>query len=285
MDHSSATRALACAIREEAWLSFTRLRQGRSETEVAGKVKTALEQLEGLQSGEMPDYHDPWVALFYVLWYQPPQINLAYSAIRPFVGDEQERWQFVDFGAGALAAQFGVALALAERGQLATVVQSIEPSDAMFELGDAIWRRFVDVLDDGQLRRTCRTITAERCSVDEIGRVKAARRALLAIHAVYREKRESVADDMKTLRKELKPHLGVVSTHRMNDCLARGISPFKKVKEPEIEPVFSGNLQAITALRKRIWISIGEPTGIAQDYLNGRVSWEWRAATVLIYDG
>ena len=284
MNQGLVTEALSKAIVEEAELSFAGLREGLGRNAVKERVENALEQLKDLRTGAMPDYGDPWVALFYVLWYQPSQINLVYSSLRPFGGGEHERWQVVDFGAGALAAQFSVALALAEGGQPATVVQSIEPNDAMFEIGNAIWNRFVDVLDDDNLRRACRNTTAERCSVGDIERRKGARRALLGIHPVYHENRDSVAADMRTLRKELKPHLGVVSTHRMNGQLARSVSPFKRVKETEVEPVFSGYLHEITALRRRIWTSLGQPTGIAQAYLRSQVSWEWRAATVLIYD-
>ena len=284
MDQRVVTEALSKAIVGEAESRFAELQKGLGRSTVADRVENALKQFEGLQTGAMPDYSDPWVALFYVLWYQPSQINLVCSSLEPFAGGEGERWQVVDCGAGALAAQFGVALALAERGQPATVVQSIEPSDAMFELGTAVWRRFVDALGSHPLSRACRTITAERCSVDEVERLKGARRALLGIHLVYDENRQSVAADMKTLRKELKPHLGVVSTHRTNGRLARRVSPFKNVEEPEIDPVFSGYLRAITAARKRIWTSLDRPAGIAQAYLTNSVTWEWPDATVLIYD-
>lgn len=285
MDQSVVAAALSDAIVGEAESRFAELQHGLSRSDVVERVENALKQFGSLQTGAMPDYSDPWVALLYVLWYQPSQMNLVCSSLRPFAGGEWERWQVVDCGAGALAAQFGVALALAERGRPATVVQSIEPSDAMFELGSAVWQRFVDALGSNPLGRACRTITAERCSVDEIERLKGARRALLGIHSVYDENRQCIAADMRTLRRELKPHLGVVSTHRMNGHLARSVSPFKKVEEPEIEPVFSGYLQAITAVRKRIWDSLDQPAGIAQAYLTNSVSWEWPDATVLIYDG
>lgn len=285
MDRGLVTEALSEAIVGEAESRFAKLRAGLRRNAVKANVENALEQLRDLRTGAMPDYSDPWVALFYVLWYQPSQINLVYSSLRQFAAGEHDRWQVVDFGAGALAAQFGGALALAEHGQPATVVQSIEPNDAMFELGSAVWSRFGDVLEDDHLRRTCRTITAERCSVDEIERLKGARRALLGIHPVYDENRQSVAAGMKTLRKELKPHLGVVSTHQMNGHLAHSVWPFKSVKEPEIEPAFGGHLQDITAFRKGIWASLGQPAGIAQQYLNSQVRWTWRDATVLIYDG
>ena len=285
MDQGPVTEALSEAIVGEAEFRFAKLQAGLEQNAVKERVESALKQLEGLQTGAMPDYGDPWVALFYVLWYQPSQINLVYSSLRPFADGEHDRWQVVDFGAGALAAQFGVALALAEHGQPMTVVQSIEPKDAMFELGSAIWRRFVGTLKDNQLQQAVRNITAQRCSVDEVERARGARRTLLGIHSVYHENRQSVDADMRTLRKELKPHLGVVSTHRMNGNLARAVSPFRRVEEPEIEPAFGGHLQDITAFRKEIWASLGQPAGIAQQYLNSQVRWTWRDATVLIYDG
>lgn len=283
MDQDLVTNALSEAIVEAADSVFTELRDGLSDAVVKQKVIEALQQLSELGTGPMPDYDDPWVALFYVLWYQPAQINLAYSSIKPFIDDTSTPLQFVDFGAGALATQFGVALALAERSQRATRVQSIEPSDAMFQLGAAIWQKFTTLLPTGQLRRACQEIRTKRSSVEEIERLKGARKALLAIHAVYDENCPRVAADMKTLHGELNPHRGVISTARMNGHLARSVSPSQSAENQEIAPIFRGILPRVTEFREGIWESLDRPPGIIGNFLRQPVSWAWPRATVLIY--
>ena len=68
-----------------------------------------------------PDYDDPWVALLYLTWYQPSQVNLAYTLSRRILGATNPflsgSLQIVDYGCGALAMLFGLALAAAETHQ------------------------------------------------------------------------------------------------------------------------------------------------------------------------
>ena len=64
------TVALDKAIAATAERELQRLIQDRDPIEIAKKICGALRGLEKLQSGEMPEY-DEWVALFYLLWYQP----------------------------------------------------------------------------------------------------------------------------------------------------------------------------------------------------------------------
>ena len=94
---------------------FNRLAKDLNTDQITKKVLGALESLGKLQKGEMSDYHDEWVALFYH-WYQPSQINLAYSMIKSITNSTDilnEKLHIVDFGCSSLAMQFGVALAVA----------------------------------------------------------------------------------------------------------------------------------------------------------------------------
>ena len=83
------------------------------------RVHPALQSLDGLRQGNPPDYDDPMVALLYLTWYQPKQINLAYTIIKKLleikgsdrlVLSDSGRLHVVDFGCGSLAMQFAVAL-------------------------------------------------------------------------------------------------------------------------------------------------------------------------------
>ncbi len=103
-----------------------------------------LRQLKGLQSGVMPNY-DQWVAPFYLSWYQPGQINLAYSMITAIanakgVFTETGKLHVVDFGSGVLAMQFEVALAAAdairdEQTIDEILIDSLDSITAMINIG------------------------------------------------------------------------------------------------------------------------------------------------------
>ena len=113
---AAVTKALDAAIVSAADEYITRLSTGLDQHAIAHNIRLALRSLKGLQDGIMPDYN-PWVALFYSLWYQAGHINLAYTLTQliPFednpLSDSSDRLKVVDFGCGELAMQFGLALA------------------------------------------------------------------------------------------------------------------------------------------------------------------------------
>lgn len=120
MNQKLTTKALDKAITKVVCDEFNRISKNLSDVETAQKVEYALDQLSKLQRGVMPKY-DEWVALFYASWYQPAQINLAYSMITDMVKEicdgaltSTGKLYVYDFGCGALAMQFGVALAAAD---------------------------------------------------------------------------------------------------------------------------------------------------------------------------
>ncbi|MYA62800.1 MAG: hypothetical protein F4X94_09540 [Dehalococcoidia bacterium] len=121
MDQQEVTKALSNAIVEEAQREFERLSAGMGTRDIAYSVENALRELRRLSSSEMPQYDDRWVALFYLTWYQPRQINTVYRMLRGYLIREDivgSELLIVDFGCGALATQFGVALAFADLAQL-----------------------------------------------------------------------------------------------------------------------------------------------------------------------
>ena len=76
---AAVTNALDVAIAQVAQKEISRLSAGLSPDEIAKNICVALHELESLQQGGMPNYGNEWVAVFYLLWYQPAQINLAYT--------------------------------------------------------------------------------------------------------------------------------------------------------------------------------------------------------------
>ncbi len=154
---AAVTTALDIAIARVAKQELTRLSTGLSDRCRARRVYTSLRELAGLQGNTKPTY-DEWVAVFYSLWYQPAHINLAYTCaqripadINPIVRGEGAL-QVFDFGCGALATKFGLALAAAdalrEGSQLQTItVQSCDESEAMKDIGKKIWCDFVNEIE------------------------------------------------------------------------------------------------------------------------------------------
>ena len=49
----------------------------------------ALRSLKELQQGRKADYGNEWVAIFYLTWYQPRQIQLAYAALRELISERR----------------------------------------------------------------------------------------------------------------------------------------------------------------------------------------------------
>ena len=122
MDQQAVTEALSEAIIKVAENELERLTVGLGTQKKAEHIEYALNELSGLSSSNMPKYADRWVALFYLTWYQPRQINIAYRMVKGYLNedsiDESNELFVVDFGCGAFAMQFGTALAFADIAQL-----------------------------------------------------------------------------------------------------------------------------------------------------------------------
>lgn len=130
---------------------------------VVRSVEKSLGAMRDLQAGVMPDYSE-WDALLYAAWYQPKQINLAYSVLRALrqswtIGGEKwwdgdifgianGRLSVIDFGCGSLAMQFAIAIAAADSisqgsGVSEIRIDSYDTSPAMIWVGQRIWGEFV----------------------------------------------------------------------------------------------------------------------------------------------
>ena len=229
----------------------------------------------------MPEYAAELVALFYSVWYQPFQVNSAWSLISRIIEErrdclaEKHRLDIVDFGSGALAMEFGLTLALLDaqrRGVTVpdTNVYLVEPSDAMTQTGFGLWRRFVaaagediavDVASGSANGRLGASSIRFRCISDpsEIETSHDADRWLVSMHAYYREGAESIRRDLKEVRDSFNPQLGLMTFHHANREGMDYVSPFALSGAPvEIGPLrLSGELPRVNGWRRNLADELG----------------------------
>ncbi len=286
MNGKIATNILDHVITTVSDREFKRLAHGLTINEKTEKVRDALESLEKLQIDEMPDYHDEWVALFYH-WYQPAQINLAYSMIKSMInstGILNEKLHIVDFGCGSLAMQFGVALAVADMRNKKSIteirIDSIDTSQAMIDIGKEMWELFTTLYNQklyNHLGPVCEIIKPKY----DIERVESARssdhRWISAIHSVYDGNKDPVRQSLKNLINRFSPQVGFVSTHDSKESLLSEVLPFYfDPDEKNPSPQFNGKLTKITQWRQKLNKTFSKP----HPYLNKPVTWEWPSASI-----
>ena len=154
---AALTEALDTALVSTANAQLEKLSSGLSDQEIAVKIHSSLDSLSKLQRGVMPEYNE-WDALFYSLWYQPGHVNLAYTLARKIPEDRNPlltgrgSLRIVDFGCGALAMQFGLALAAAgtlRRYQtlVPITILSEDSSEPMKNLGWMLWYSFMGEIE------------------------------------------------------------------------------------------------------------------------------------------
>ena len=216
------TRALDSSIAYVAMRELDCLSAALSREEIAEAIHRSLRFLERLQHGRMPRY-DGWDALLYLTWYQPSQINLAYTIARKVTKDKNPlrsgsgNLEVFDFGCGALAMQFGLALAAADTmkkhntcPQIA--VTSRDKNEPMRRIGEKLWCRFVDEIADEEkypelnaLRQVCAAM-----KVDKHGN-STATRWLTVLHVAYRESAAVVKKALDARVRKKKPHMVLVT--------------------------------------------------------------------------
>ena len=167
MDQQAFIDAVDRAIKNVAEEEFRRLATSMASDMLSTNIHAALNALGGLQHGDPPDYNDPWVALFYLTWYQPGQINLCRRMIDylgqikgngQLIGNDNRNLHVVDFGCGALAMRFAVAWASAEALEGGRKIDSIrvisyDTGTAMVQLGVKVWNQFLlETRRDSRLR-------------------------------------------------------------------------------------------------------------------------------------
>ena len=113
---SRARKSLDRAIANLAEAEYGRLSTegGLGTKEQHELVDRALRSLKELQQGRKADYGDEWVGVFYLTWYQPRQIQLAYAALRELIPERNPPKYIIDYGCGAWAVQIALALRIAD---------------------------------------------------------------------------------------------------------------------------------------------------------------------------
>ncbi len=259
MDKRAVLDALDRAVYMTALAEYKRLTANRTENEAVLLRDQARFEAFKLNQTDMPDYDNEMVAVFYAAMYQLQHINLAYSVIKDFVNlgnyeeaitDPAGTLQVVDFGAGGLAMQFGLTLAVAdalEAGQAvkAVYVDSIDLSLPMMFLGDKIWERFKEITGSGKngrlrwVNEACQLVEHEfHDHVGTISVVKESNAWLSAIHAIYETTVIDVRNDLAEVYSRIQPVAGFITCYgnhegqgkEGNTGLARIISPFTPSK-------------------------------------------------------
>ena len=296
----AVANALDNALATVAMREYGRLSSGLNPIQRADRVEDTLKSFNRI-GYEMPNY-DKWVALFYH-WYQPSQINLAYSLIKS-ITRVPERLYVVDYACGALAMQFGVALAVAdalEQGQCVSDVRidSIDPSQAMVNMGQKIWEQFKLVVNkDARLRHVrsaCEIISPQtnptKVAID--GNIKWATftessRWFSALHAVYPDNKDSLQWHTYDRIRSLNPDACFATAISRKGRELRDIwrfmddnANYDRTLNPSIKRQFTGELPEITRWRRNL-------NALPSDneywsWLNEPIKWHWHSLNILIY--
>ncbi len=212
--------ALDTAITKVAQRRLASLSAGQSDQRIAMRIYRSLDSLRKLQRGVMPKYND-WDALFYCLWYQPGHVNLAYTLARkvptsknPLVTGKGQL-SVIDFGCGALAVQFGLALVaadtLAKRRKLPQIaVLPIDTSEPMKSIGWSIWSQFTDEIERYPELRALQSVCNEM-KFDNEHRTEAVV-WLTALHVAYEENTEEVESALADIIEREQPNVVLVTT-------------------------------------------------------------------------
>ena len=306
------TEALQSAIADVGRGEFDRRSRPMRRRDVPRRVESALRELDKLRRGEMPDYDDPWVALFYTLWYQASHINLAYSTLLELMDNGVIRipsrggMRFVDFGAGALAAQIGTVLALADPDHRLTSknitrikCDAVDASKPMLRIGQMIWLRFKGETRQRHLAKVIRAVSPAYLS--DVGKIQTRGNpvgVLTAFHAVYDdvEVRDEISESLATLNSNLSPSVFVITAHSGREGSAVRISPFRREAlrniAEDVAPALGGTLRKVTDLRKEIWTEIAEAArsecddaDFVRKFLTSKpTEWDLPNAAILVYN-
>lgn len=312
-DQERAAEVLDKAIAKVSRDEFNNLIQNQnlSDAEKVSKVGYALNQLDKLGRGAMPRY-DEWVAPFYLSWHQPRQINLSYSMITDIVDKESTgkeiltdtgRLYVFDFGCGALAMQFGVALAIADALQknqkiYSAYVVSYDKSKDMKTIGKKVWKQFRSEVSSAAQKDASLSYLEQACELiatDKPFRVPQNNEIswISAIHAAYDANQDKVKKKLDLLTNKIRPNVGFVTSHVMSSDVVDRVSPFRRNNEykehkQNTYDIIRGELPETTEARLELNRSLQNLSCKFIDakiinYLNKPVTWEWPSAVIRIH--
>jgi hypothetical protein len=210
---------------------------------IASEKKNVLDAVnslhENLRRLQPPAYDNPLVPLFYSAWYQPFQINLAYSLImmiaeqRHGILSAQKTLQVVDFGCGSLATYFAFVLAvldLTEQGYPVPSIQidAIDSSFEMMRVGAETLTRFKQNLANAGINVDSAFPVNIRFyrNHQQVSMATSAERWLTVFHAFYRKYQHLVQPALAALTKMVQPTTALMTGYRGNGDVIKFVSPF-----------------------------------------------------------
>ena len=318
LSRNQARKALDTAIAQVAENELRRLSSPLSCQETASQICRALRELRDLKKGKMPEY-DEWVALFYAVWYQPIQINLAFTLTKKILKSNNTlsngsgSLQVIDFGCGALAMQLGLALATAAsyqgnngttdiRQPLKINVEFHDESEDMIAIGKKIWAAFLHEISSTEkysnldgLRYACYEIQNGITDGDSVTDTW-----LTAFHVVYEASNEKIKSSMTRLSDAHSPDLILVTSHDNRWDVKNSFAPRRGYYRCSTmscvwsygDLLLKGKCVKINQLRSRIYVDNIEPMMPLEDcysfvpsYLKSTRLWgpEQHTAKVRLY--
>lgn len=276
------------------------------------RIGCALDELMKLQDArKIPNYDDYFVALFYALWYQPLQINTAFSLISKHQHAEspfEQDLHVIDFGSGAGAMRIGVALTAANSFHAGQEVRNITlheiDNHTMQRLANRIWIEFKKQVEsngrlgDLDLALSAINVYSYKDHADLLNRFGSkqnvwARYWLSALHVAYEDNEKDVKDVLSAISKEIDPDKIFLSTaNSKRRCLER-IAQAQNVDGTyfsyDYNPLktrLDGSLDALTELRREINLDYFKGDN---GLLNSQVKWSeepnsWKGPCAIVLE-
>ena len=300
--------ALDKTIATVAEQEFNRLCRGLNNFQVAEQVAKAQDELEKLQGQGSPDYNNEWVALFYITWYQPRQINVALAIVRQLyeetLREEAEAdypVEIIDVGCGALSVQFATAIAATEHQHTGVSVHGIDPSHPMKRIGETLWLEFCAIIgkqpDLSDLSKLCNLMAGD-CDLfdsfdsylsaypETLGYYPSPNFLLLTVHTVYDSNRLEIQETLQNFHKFGHVFPMFVACHASKSDIAESViggHDSHQRLEPNELPL-QGVLPKTSEWRKRLLDRLPEGSlGSKGYYLKNEVKWAVPGLHTLVY--
>ncbi len=266
-------------------VSKSRLSSPAQQT-LASRIESALEELDKLRLGQIPNYASPDVALLYSHWYLPEQVNLAYTLSAALIAQRGEGWQagrsmqLIDFGAGSGAMVLGLTLAIAHhlpRERWPNVVAVYQIDDrSMLDVGDQIWRSLaLEVSSRNDLSPVASLMSRmlfERTGVPpepEAVWSSLTERWLTALHVVYEQTLQDTVTIHGRLLEFFRPNVSIVTAPQLK---ANQI-----VDAQLVNTTLGGTADKIRRHRTTLATTLDSYlSGKAANYLTGEIRWSSR---------
>ena len=286
MDLKLIANALDSAIERVAKAEWAHLFEPLSFGEREESVVNALKSLDMLKSGISPDYNKKGVALFYLTWYQPRQINLTYAIAVRLLRKSPRPLYIVDIGCGALATPIAMAVALAasdmSRSNVRVEVHAIDPSEPMKSVGRRLWREFFSIVKQSpELSRLWMAGNLFNfnyySSLDDYCKSNIHPTPncwVMAIHAVYKSNVNHLKRSFKGFRGKFDPEYEIVTCHEIGLEWAQSLCR-ANVRSQPLEPYdFSGDLSNTTLWRQTLANQFPHSDLIIGRFLQTPVRWK-----------